>query len=217
MNCILKYRADIQALRALAVISVIMFHSKENWFPQGYLGVDIFFVISGFVVTPLILRIFYSGKNTEHSVRQGLYNFYRRRFYRLAPALAGCIVFTTFLVLIFGTVSDHGRFVSQAISTLLLGGNFGALHFSGNYFSPAPNPLIHTWSLSVEEQIYLFLPLILALLYSWKRFQEKNVWKLFLVIIFLSLLFHLSPSLGLVGWKENSFGIFTRRYRIHGW
>jgi len=205
----LKYRADIQALRALAVVSVIMFHSKENWFPQGYLGVDIFFVISGFVVTPLILRIFYSGKNTEDSVRQGLYNFYRRRFYRLAPALAGCIVFTTFLVLVFGTVSDHGRFVSQAISTLLLGGNFGALHFSGNYFSPAPNPLIHTWSLSVEEQIYLFLPLILALLYSWKRIQEKNVWKLFLIIIFLSLLFHLSPSLGLVGWKENSFGVNT--------
>lgn len=209
MKCNLKYRADIQALRALAVVAVIMFHSKENWFPQGYLGVDIFFVISGFVVTPLIMRIFYAGENTGHSVRQGLYNFYRRRFYRLAPALAGCIVFTTFLVLIFGTVSDHGRFVSQAISTLLLGGNFGALHFSGNYFSPAPNPLIHTWSLSAEEQIYLFLPLIFALLYSWKRLQEKNVWKIFIIIIFLSLLFHLSPSLGLVGWKENSFGINT--------
>ena len=156
-----KYRRDVQVLRGLAVLAVVLFHAEESLFPLGYLGVDIFFVISGFVVTPLILRIF---TNCES---EGLFSslkiFYKRRFYRLAPALATTLAISAILIFLLGPIGDHQRFARQGMATLLLIGNAGAYRYSGNYFSPNPNPLVHTWSLSVEEQIYIFLPLILMI------------------------------------------------------
>ena len=158
-----RYRKDVQVLRGISVLAVVIFHANLNT-PLGYLGVDIFFVISGLVVTPLILRIF-EGQTT---LRQRLINlkiFYVRRFYRLAPALAATLGISAVAILFLGPTSDHERYASQGIATLLVLGNFGAYRYSGDYFSPNPNPLIHTWSLSVEEQIYIFLPLILMLIW----------------------------------------------------
>ena len=155
-----KYRSDIQALRGLAVFAVVLFHAKESYFPLGYLGVDVFFVISGFVVTPLILGIFTDRSNGVGEHLSNLIYFYKRRFYRLAPALAAVLTISAVLVFFFGPIADHQRFARQGMATLLLVGNFGATRYSGDYFSPNPNPLVHTWSLSVEEQIYIFLPLI---------------------------------------------------------
>ena len=167
-----KYRQDIQVLRGLAVLAVVVFHANETLFPLGYLGVDIFFVISGFVVTPLILRIFseYEGGESRSS---NIRLFYRRRFYRLAPALAVTLIFSVVSIFLFAPISIHERFARQGIATLLLAGNLGAYRYSGNYFSPDPNPLVHTWSLSVEEQIYVFLPLLFLLL----LYKRKNIKK----------------------------------------
>jgi peptidoglycan/LPS O-acetylase OafA/YrhL len=188
-----KYRRDIQVLRGLAVLAVALFHADESYFPLGYLGVDVFFVISGFVVTPLILRIF---THEEGGGRlSNLRYFYMRRFYRLAPALT--VVLTTSAVTIFllGPIGDHQRFARQGIATLLLVGNFGAYKYSGDYFSPNPNPLVHTWSLSVEEQIYIFLPLILMLIIQNCRSLKKITAVVLGVIFALSFVSFLFPTI----------------------
>lgn len=156
------YRKDIQVLRGLAVLAIVLFHANDKVFPLGYLGVDVFFVISGFVVIPLILRIFTDPANSKAPVSNLRY-FYKRRFYRLAPALAVTLVITAVAIFLLGPISDHQRFARQGIATLLIAGNFGAYKYSGDYFSDNPNPLVHTWSLSVEEQIYIILPVILMI------------------------------------------------------
>jgi peptidoglycan/LPS O-acetylase OafA/YrhL len=166
-----KYRRDIQVLRGLAVLAVVLFHAKESIFPLGYLGVDVFFVISGFVVTPLILRIF--TDQVSEGRFSSLKSFYKRRFYRLAPPLAVTLAISAISIFLLAPTGDHQRFVRQGIATLLLVGNVGAYKYSGDYFSPNPNPLVHTWSLSVEEQIYIFLPLVLMVLLHNRRRLKK--------------------------------------------
>ena len=189
-----KYRRDIQVLRGLAVLAVVLFHSKESYFPLGYLGVDVFFVISGFVVTPLILRIFADQANGGGRLSNLRY-FYKRRFYRLAPALAVVLAISAISIFLLGPIEDYQRVVRQGIATLLLVGNVGAYKYSGDYFSPNPNPLVHTWSLSVEEQIYIFLPLILMLLLR-NRTSLKKVTVLVLgVISAISLISFLFPTI----------------------
>ena len=172
MFSVTKYRRDIQVLRGLAVLAVVLFHAKESYFPLGYLGVDVFFVISGFVVTPLILRIFTDQANGGGRLSNLRY-FYMRRFYRLAPALAVVLTISAVTIFLVGPIGDHQRFARQGIATLLLAGNAGAYKYSGDYFSPNPNPLVHTWSLSVEEQIYIFLPLILILILRNRKNLKK--------------------------------------------
>jgi peptidoglycan/LPS O-acetylase OafA/YrhL len=175
-----KYRRDIQVIRGLAVLAVVLFHANENYFPLGYLGVDVFFVISGFVVTPLILRIF-----TDHAnVGGGLDNlkyFYKRRFYRLAPAMLVMLSSSAILVLVLISPTSFKIFGRQAIDTIFFVGNYGAFKNVGDYFNNSGNPLLHTWSLAVEEQIYIFLPMLLFLFCS----RRKNVQKIFLVTLVL--------------------------------
>jgi len=189
-----KYRRDIQVLRGLSVLAVVLFHAKESYFPLGYLGVDVFFVISGFVVTPLILRIF-----TEQVNGRGLFSnlksFYKRRFYRLAPALAVTLAISAASIFFLGPISDHQRFTRQGMATLLLVGNVGAYKYSGDYFSPNPNPLVHTWSLSVEEQIYIFLPLILMLILHNRRSLKSVTSVVFGFITALSFISFLIPTI----------------------
>jgi peptidoglycan/LPS O-acetylase OafA/YrhL len=189
-----KYRRDIQVLRGLAVLAVVLFHTKESYFPLGYLGVDVFFVISGFVVTPLILRIFTHQVNGGGSL-SNLKFFYQMRFYRLAPALAVTLAISAISIFLFGPISDHQRFTRQGIATLLLAGNVGAYKYSGDYFSPNPNPLGHTWSLSVEEQIYIFFPIILILILRNRKSLKKSITFLLGVISALSFVSFLFPSI----------------------
>ena len=188
-----KYRRDIQVLRGLAVLAVVLFHAKESYFPLGYLGVDVFFVISGFVVTPLILRIFTVQVNVGRL--SNLRYFYKRRFYRLAPALAVTLAISAVTIFLLGPMGDHQRFARQGIATLLLVGNVGAYKYSGDYFSPNPNPLVHTWSLSVEEQIYIFLPLILILILRNRKNLKKSTALLLGVISALSFVSFLFPTI----------------------
>lgn len=158
------FRVDIQILRGIAVTAVVLFHANEGLFPQGFLGVDVFFVISGFVVTPSIMKIFSQKTSTRTEVLGRLKVFYLRRFFRLAPAFGVTLILSVPLILIFASVSEYLRFAKQGLASIVLLGNLGAYFFSGsNYFAPNPNPLIHLWSLSSEEQIYLMLPALLAI------------------------------------------------------
>jgi peptidoglycan/LPS O-acetylase OafA/YrhL len=208
-----KYRRDIQSLRGLAVLAVVLFHMEERYFPLGYLGVDVFFVISGFVVTPLILRIF-TDQSNEGGRLTNLKYFYKRRFYRLAPALAVTLTVSAVSIFLLGPTGDHQWFARQGVATLLLIGNAGAYKYSGgDYFSPNPNPLVHTWSLSVEEQIYIFLPLILIVILH-NRTRLKKVIAVVLgcisAISFVSFLFPeilqpLYSRAGITGASQFSF------------
>lgn len=145
----------IDALRALAVLPVILFHLRPAWLPGGFLGVDVFFVISGFLITGIILRELSAG---EFSFR----NFYARRIRRILPALFLMLAVVSVLwfwrhPLDFGDVSQLTRGV------VLLKANLQIEGMVGDYWGAAAQaqPLLHTWSLAVEEQYYLVFPLFL--------------------------------------------------------
>ena len=188
-----KYRKDIQALRGIAVIAVVFFHAEIEYFPLGFLGVDVFFVISGFVVTPLILRIF-TNRSSETRF-SSLRSFYGRRFFRLAPALASTLGISALVIFLVGPVADHARFARQGIATLMLSGNLGAYRYAGDYFSPNPNPLVHTWSLSVEEQIYLLLPLLLIVIIHNSRNLKRIPVAVYSIFTVVSFALFVSPTL----------------------
>jgi peptidoglycan/LPS O-acetylase OafA/YrhL len=171
-------------MRGIAVLSVVFFHSFENYFPYGYLGVDAFFVISGFVVAPLILNIFEKSEVTGGGVFKPICDFYLARVYRLAPALFAALVFSILIFAFFGSLDVFHNISMQSLFTLLMLGNYGSYKLSGNYFLGQP-PLNHTWSISVEAQIYIFMPLFIALIFYKRNF---NIVKLFKWIVFLTII-----------------------------
>jgi len=157
-----QYRADIDGLRAVAVLGVVFFHAGLG-FPGGFAGVDVFFVISGFLITGLIL------KDLEHG-SFSMVDFWERRVRRIFPALfvmvLACLVAGWFLLLPYGYLVLG----QSAIALAVFASNIQFWRTT-DYFSPLAeeNPLLHTWSLSVEEQFYLVIPLLLAGLYAWRR------------------------------------------------
>jgi len=151
-----RYRPDVQGLRAVAVILVILAHASVPGLEGGYVGVDVFFVISGFVITNLLRR------QPSRHVRQNLAYFYARRIRRIVPAATLALVATTFAAyFLLGT-----NFVPQLLGDVrwasLFSANFRLIHTGSNYFIPgiAPSLVTHYWSLAVEEQFYLFFPLV---------------------------------------------------------
>jgi peptidoglycan/LPS O-acetylase OafA/YrhL len=165
MNPSLKYRADIDGLRAIAVLGVIIYHAFPHALPGGFIGVDIFFVISGY----LISGILYKG-HREGDFRPSIFflEFYARRIRRLFPALITLLV----LCLGYGSVvllpSEYKQLGKHVAAGTLFIQNLVFWQESG-YFDTAANlkPLLHLWSLAVEEQFYIFFPPLLLLI--WKR------------------------------------------------
>ncbi len=151
----LSYRPDIDGLRALAVIPVVLYHFGGTAFTGGYVGVDIFFVISGYLITSIILK--------EQAVGDfSLLRFYERRIRRILPALFTVLVVSTIAGFLFLFPPDLEYFGRALAATAGFGSNFLFWQESG-YFQPAAItvPLLHTWSLAVEEQFYIFMPLVL--------------------------------------------------------
>ena len=159
----MHYRKEIDGLRALAVVPVILFHARVPFLPGGFIGVDIFFVISGYLITSLLAEELTAGT-------YGLARFYERRARRILPALflvMLAILPLAFALMLPGQLED---FASSLAAVVLFLSNFFFLSQVG-YFSPDAElqPLLHTWSLAVEEQYYLLFPPLLALL--WRRGQ----------------------------------------------
>jgi len=155
-------RLDIQGLRAIAVFFVVAFHVGLP-LPGGFLGVDIFFVVSGYVITGMLAREWAKKGNIDFA------NFYAKRVKRLAPALSVMVaVVTVAAALTLSPLGPQQVTALTGVAALLGFANFAIARVSGAYFAPSAeqNPLLNTWSLSVEEQIYLFLPLILAAAWS---------------------------------------------------
>ena len=177
MSLEIKYRPEIDGLRAVAVLSVMCFHGAVPGFSGGFVGVDVFFVISGFLITGILLKELQLGHFS-------LAAFYERRARRIMPAL--------FLVLLFSVVV--GWFVlepysfrslgSALIATVLFGSNILFWRVTSYFADAFENPLLHTWSLGVEEQFYLFFPLFLLGL--WK-FLPRRLGLVFVMLAVISL------------------------------
>jgi len=157
----MEYRPAIDGLRALAVLSVFVFHLNHNWLPGGFVGVDVFFVISGYLITSIIYK---ECQKDSFSLKK----FYQRRIARIFPAF-----FTVALATLAGAY-----FIYSPQDLASAGANLAAAALSvanmkfmvqGNYFQITPDaqPFLHYWSLSVEEQFYIFFPLLLLLLFKY--------------------------------------------------
>lgn len=148
------YRPEIDGLRAVAVLGVIVNHFSERWLPGGYLGVDVFFVISGFVITATLARRPAAGLGDL------MLGFYSRRIRRLLPALLVCVAVTALLLCLVS--SDPGQMLGVGWRSLFGYSNIALYRLAVDYFRPAAalNPFAHTWSLGVEEQFYLLFPLL---------------------------------------------------------
>lgn len=152
-----SYRADVDGLRAIAVLAVIIFHLGTGWLDGGFVGVDIFFVISGFVITRQIRDTVTTGRFT-------LKDFYLRRIRRIMPPLLAMLAAVIALAFLILKPEDIHSFAKSALAQSLSLQNFVFLA-EGEYFVGAERkPLLHTWSLAVEEQFYLFWPLLLLAL-----------------------------------------------------
>lgn len=151
------FRQDIQALRGLAVLLVILYHAGLGVFPGGYLGVDIFFVVSGFLITGIITRELAAG---TFSFRR----FYLRRARRLLPAAYTMLALTTVAAALLLSATQFREYLQQFYGSILFVANVVLWKQTG-YFAEAAymKPLLHMWSLSLEEQYYLVIPLLLAI------------------------------------------------------
>ncbi|MEM9948709.1 MAG: acyltransferase, partial [Cyanobacteria bacterium P01_D01_bin.36] len=176
------YRPEIDGLRAIAVIAVIINHFNASSLPSGFLGVDIFFVISGFVVTSSLSR------KSGLSWKDYLLTFYSRRIKRLIPALVVCVLITAVIGCLF--VEDPRTSLRTGLASLIGASNLYLLKESTDYFGQSGelNLFTQTWSLGVEEQFYLVFPILLGLC-GFSRMQRRNGRRnLFFVVLTLSVL-----------------------------
>lgn len=165
-----SYRPDVDGLRALAVLPVLLFHAGLGC-SGGFVGVDVFFVISGYVISSLILREIAAGSFS-------MVQFWERRIRRIMPALTCMVVAVLGAAWLFCLPEDFQRVGKSVLAQAVMGANF---YFwkDGNYFDPGAEtkPLLHTWSLAVEEQFYLLFPLLLTFLVrSRPRTWQRWLW-----------------------------------------
>lgn len=194
------YRWDIQGLRAIAVLAVVLFHINPLWLPGGYIGVDIFFVISGYLIMGFIWR------DLSHN-QFNLLQFYTKRVYRLFPALFAMVLVSSFAAYFILLPNENELYLKSMFSTLFYISNF-YFYTEADYFNDAMEfyPLLHTWSLSVEEQFYMLFPLLLIWIY---KNHKKHI---FTVLILTGLL-----SLALSEWYvhiDTSFSFFASPTRF---
>lgn len=174
----MQYRKEIDGLRAVAVLPVIFFHGNLFGMTGGYVGVDIFFVISGYLITSILIE---EIENNRFSILK----FYERRARRILPALSAVLFFTTiaaFLLMPSSLLKSYSQSL-VSVSTFLSNVFF---YLTSGYFATASDekPLLHTWSLAVEEQYYIFFPVLLSALF----FIGKKRLALFILVLSIASL-----------------------------
>lgn len=203
----LKYRSDIDGLRAFAVLAVIIYHLNHHWLHGGFAGVDIFFVISGYLITKII---FSEISNNNFSFK----TFYQRRINRILPVFFCVMLVTSVLSWCILLPEDFMLFLRALKSTTYFWENmFFAKNTVGYWDTSAESiPILHTWSLAVEEQFYIILPLILILLFKFKHLSSTKA--IIITLTFISiisfLLAQFSPKSILLT-KYNYYSLFTGR------
>jgi peptidoglycan/LPS O-acetylase OafA/YrhL len=155
----IRYRPDVDGLRAIAVLMVLAEH-LDTKLTGGYIGVDVFFVISGYLISATILADMAQGRFT-------IAGFYERRIRRIFPALLAMLLVTTVLVYHYFLPSEVEAYAGSLLAALASGSNFLFWHKGGYFDQPDAEPLLHTWSLGVEEQFYILFPVFLVLVRRW--------------------------------------------------
>jgi peptidoglycan/LPS O-acetylase OafA/YrhL len=165
----LRHIPALDGLRGAAVTGVLLFHA--GYLTGGYLGVDLFFVLSGFLITSLLLA------EWQGSGRIRLGTFWARRARRLLPALFGVLVGVAFYAAVFAAPSERQQIRGDGLATLAYVANWRTIFAGTSYWTQftAPSPLAHTWSLAIEEQFYLVWPLLIFGLLSWRRGSARAV------------------------------------------
>jgi peptidoglycan/LPS O-acetylase OafA/YrhL len=200
---IMNYRPEIDGLRAIAVVPVILFHANLGIMPGGFVGVDVFFVISGYLITTILL-------NDLATRRFSIVNFYERRMRRIAPALlfvcVACLPFAAMWML----PPELKAFGKSLFHALLMVSNF-ELWDDVSYFAAKNElkPLLHTWSLSVEEQFYLVFP---VLLWALRGFERRTMF--WIVAVLSALSFALTWPIGRIDPVANFYLPFTRLWEL---
>ena len=206
----INYRPEIDGLRAIAVVAVVFYHSNHsffgrNWFSGGFIGVDIFFVISGYLISLLIFKeIFKTGKFS-------FTHFYERRIRRIIPALFFVILASLPFAWMYILPFELIEFAKSILSSIFFTSNF-YFHFSGLEYASKDSilqPFLHTWSLSVEEQFYIIFPIIIFCIFKYFRFSIKYF--LFLGII-ISLIIADYNSRKYV--SSNFYFIYSRMWEL---
>ena len=180
----LTYRREIDGLRAIAVLAVVLYHAGVPALPGGFVGVDVFFVISGYLITSLLVL------DWQQHGRLDLVGFYARRVRRLMPALCTVIVASVAIgLLLLAPGNARDGLIHSAVASLLFVANLYFQGTTGTYFDGPSDelPLLHLWSLAVEEQFYLVLPLILIFALRWRG--RAGLALILAVASLLSLLF----------------------------
>jgi peptidoglycan/LPS O-acetylase OafA/YrhL len=196
----MKYRTEVDGLRTIAVIPVILFHLNFNLFSGGYVGVDIFFVISGFLISTIILEEIESHKFS-------IINFYERRARRILPALFFILILTIIFSWFLLQPYEFIKFHKSLFSVLTFSSNI-FFWKDGDYFltDSSLKPLLHTWSLAVEEQFYLFFPFFLIFI---KRFNKKTS---FFILLFFTLISFILCQISSVYFKTSNFYLLPTRF-----
>ena len=196
----MSFRADVNGLRAIAVIAVVLFHFQPSLMPGGFAGVDVFFVISGFLMTGIIFRSFERNNFS-------LIDFYIARANRIVPALTALCIVLLILGWFFLTPIDYkalGKHVSSSI------GFFSNIKYWGEagYFDASSHEkwLLHTWSLSVEWQFYIIYPLVLIAL---KKFISIEAIKI--VLVFSTILGFIFCVFATYYWPSFSYYLIPSR------
>lgn len=203
MESVFFYRREIDGLRALAVLPVLFFHAGFQTFSGGFVGVDIFFVISGYLITSILITELDSGTFS-------LLKFYERRARRILPALCIVILVSAAAAYIIMLPDQWTNFLQSAISVIFFASNI-FFWLKDDYFSAASEemPLLHSWSLAVEEQYYILFPVIMLLLW---RFGRNPI---LCVIAILSMLSFLSAEYGSRHYSSaNFYLLFGRAWEI---
>src|SRR5262245_21773892 len=163
------FRADIEGLRGIAILLVVAFHAGVWWMAGGFVGVDVFFVLSGYLISGLLARELAATGDVD------LTTFYARRAQRLLPALIVVLPATLAIALFFYAPIDQRPIASDARAVALHYGNVLFARNAVNYHASAENPFLHTWSLAVEEQFYIIWPLLfLAIARLWTGDQDEK-------------------------------------------
>ena len=177
----IPYRPEVDGLRAVSIIGVILFHFMPNLLPGGFMGVDVFFVISGYLITRIIVA-------SQNSTDTWLKSFWQRRLQRIFPALAVMVIAVLALVCILGIPSLTAHTGKQAVAVSAFVSNYRMLTVAGNYWGASADytMLLHTWSLAVEEQFYFVYPVLLATAFY---FSKQKIARNILLGTFLVSLF----------------------------
>ena len=177
----IRYRADIDGLRAIAVLAVLLFHAGADFFPGGFVGVDVFFVISGYLITSIIVS---ESRRGEFS----FVGFYERRIRRIVPAFLTVIAVSAGVGWFTLLPQDYVYFARSAFAAAAFHSNFYFGRQAEDYFAPEveTQPLLHTWSLSVEEQFYLIAPVFILLLLGRSR-RLRGALVLFLLLLSIGI------------------------------